>query len=92
MFDRHQDINNLGGKDRVPCSMYYQFYIRGGVLNMIYTMRSCDFLTHFVHDVYLACGLLSHVAGELGLKVGHFTHFIGSLHAYRRDMVGRGIF
>jgi len=92
MFDRHQDAGNFGGKDRVPCSLSYQFYIRGGQLNLIYTMRSCDFLTHFVHDVYLACGLLKYVAEELGVPAGHFVHFIGSLHAYKKDLAGRGIF
>ena len=92
MFDRHQDMNNLGGKDRVPCSLSYQFYIRGGMLHMIYTMRSCDFLTHFVHDVYLSSKLLMYVAEQLGVKVGYLTHFMGSLHAYQKDISVRGIF
>lgn len=92
MYDRHQDMNNWGGKDRVPCSMYYQFYLRQNKLHMIYTMRSCDFLTHFAHDVCLAIGLLVHVADEIGKQPGVFTHFIGSLHAYYRDMCLRGIY
>lgn len=92
MYDRHQDMNNWGGKDRVPCSLSYQFYNRGDRLHMIYVMRSCDFLTHFVHDVYLASGLLRHVADAIGVKPGHLTHFIGSLHAYQKDVAKRGIF
>jgi len=92
MYDRHQDMGNWGGKDRVPCSMYYQFYVRRGTLNMIYTMRSCDFLNHFVHDVWLALGLLEAVASATGMKVGVFTHMIGSLHAYDKDMKARGIY
>jgi len=92
MYDRHQDMNNWGGKDRVPCSMYYQFYIRDEKLHMIYTMRSCDFLTHFCHDVYMACRMQLYVGAELGLPTGNFTHFIGSLHAYNKDMTARGIF
>lgn len=92
MYDRHQDMNNWGGKDRVPCSMYYQFYIRNGKLNLIYTMRSCDFLTHFCHDVFLAISIQEFVANELSLERGNFTHFMGSLHAYRKDMTARGIF
>lgn len=92
MYDRHQDMGNWGGKDRVPCSLTYQFYARQGKLHLIYTMRSCDFLTHFVHDVFLAVGLLSYVAEEVGMEVGNLTHFIGSLHAYRKDMVDRKIF
>ena len=92
MYDRHQDMNNWGGKDRVPCSMHYQFYIRNGALHMMYVMRSCDFLTHFVHDVYFAASLLKHVAEETGNEVGHLTHVMGSLHAYQKDMKERGIF
>lgn len=92
MYDRHQDMNNWGGKDRVPCSMYYQFYLRQSKLNMIYTMRSCDFLTHFAHDVWLAIELLEYVSSQIGKQTGVFTHFIGSLHAYQKDMSERGIF
>jgi len=92
MYDRHQDMNNWGGKDRVPCSLTYQFYIRGGRLYLIYTMRSCDFLTHFCHDVYLAARLLEYVACKLKVPSGNLTHFIGSLHAYRKDMKKRRIF
>lgn len=92
MYDRHQDMNNWGGKDRIPCSMYYQFFIRGGKLNLIYTMRSCDFLTHFAHDVALAILLLRHVAVEINMSMGTLTHFMGSLHAYEKDMRDRGIF
>ncbi len=92
MYDRHQDINNWGGRDRIPCSMYYQFYKRNNKLNMIYTMRSCDFLTHFVHDVFFAIHLLGHVAQGTGSEIGNFVHFIGSLHAYQKDLKERGIF
>ena len=92
MYDRHQDMNNLGGKDRIPCSMYYQFYIRDEKLHLIYTMRSCDFLTHFVHDVYMAIRLQEYMAEKLDLPVGNFTHFMGSLHAYQKDIKERNIF
>jgi thymidylate synthase len=92
MYDRHQDMNNWGGKDRIPCSLTYQFYIRGGQLHLIYTMRSCDFLTHFIHDVFFAVSLLNYVADELRVPVGNMTHFMGSLHAYKKDMTTRGIF
>jgi thymidylate synthase len=92
MYDRHQDINNWGGRDRIPCSMYYQFYIRDNKLNMIYTMRSCDFLTHFVHDVYLAIYLLTSIGKMIGIEPGNFVHFMGSLHAYDKDLKKRGIF
>jgi len=92
MYDRHQDMNNWGGVDRVPCTMYYQFAERGGKLNIIYAMRSCDFLKHFASDVYFASSLLRHVARETGMQMGSFTHFLGSLHAFKGDLDKRGIF
>jgi len=92
VYDKHLDMNNWGGLDRVCCSLYYQLFYRSGKLNMIYSMRSCDFLTHFVHDVYFAIGILRYVAKELDWDVGFFIHFLGSLHAFRKDMEGRGIF
>ncbi len=92
VYDRHQDVGNWGGKDRVPCSLNYQFYRRADALHMIYSMRSCDFLTHFCHDVWLASYLQAQVASALETEVGRLTHFTGSLHAYRKDMEARNIF
>lgn len=86
------DILNRGGGGRLPCSMYYQIMIREGRVDLIYTMRSCDFLTHFPIDVLLALKLQQWFASELGSPVGRFTYFTGSLHAYYRDLKTRGIF
>ena len=87
-----QDFRYMGGKGRIPCSMYYQFMIREGHVDLIYTMRSCDFLTHFPIDMMLALRAQKWMADKLELKVGDFTHFMGSLHAYKKDMDSRGIF
>lgn len=92
IYDQHLDISNIGGKKRVPCSMHYQFFIRQEKLSMIYSMRSCDFLNHFVHDVYLGYHLLMHAANKLGIPVGIFMHHIGSLHAFKGNLAERGIF
>lgn len=92
MYDRHQDMGNWGGLDRVPCSMHYQFARRGGDLHCVYVMRSCDFATHFPHDVYFASRLQRHVAESTFAATGHLTHFVGSLHAFRKDLEGKGIF
>lgn len=89
---RSADIMNMGGSGRIPCSMYYQFLRRRGVLDMVYTMRSCDFLTHFPVDFALALRMRNHIAGRLGIGEGRFTYFAGSLHAYSKDMKARGIF
>lgn len=80
------DPDKLGGISRVPCSLGYNFQFRGGKLNMHYIMRSCDFNTHFINDVYLAIKLLEYVAKECGMEVGSFTHTMFSLHVYRKDI------
>lgn len=91
------DSSNWGGKKRIPCSMYYQAMIRpsstGDKLNLIYTMRSCDYYTHYGYDVLMAIELMCYMAEELEFVTpGKFTHFIGSLHAYKKDYSKRGIF
>lgn len=86
------DLQNMGGNARIPCSMYYQLMIRDGKVDLIYTMRSCDFITHFPVDVMLALRLQSWITQQLDLVVGTFTYFTGSLHAYHKDLKTRGIF
>lgn len=96
VYDRHLDMKNIGGKSRIPCSMYYQFLRRKRegqeVLDCIYTMRSCDIYTHFIYDLWLTMRLQEYIANSLGLETGNFTHFIGSLHAYKRDYDLKGVF
>lgn len=84
IFDDN-DINGLGGSFRIPCSIYYQFMIRRGRLNIIYNQRSADVVTHFGNDVYLAWRLMEYIADRVGVKTGHLFHNIGSLHAYKKD-------
>jgi hypothetical protein len=86
------DHFNMGGKGRIPCSLYYQAIRRNGKLDWIYAMRSCDFVVHFGVDIALALRLQRYVADELGIPVGMFTYFTGSLHAYHKDLKTRGIF
>ena len=86
------DLDSLGGKSRVPCSMYYQFLFRYGKLDIYYVMRSCDFITHWPFDVWLAIGLLDYVCMVTGYDIGRFFHYIGSLHVYKRDVEGKNIF
>ena len=92
MYDRHQDMMNWGGMDRVPCSVSYQFFIREGKLVCIYNQRSCDFHKFFGADVYLTISLMKHIADQLDIRLGQFIHFLGSLHAFAGDLKGREIF
>jgi len=87
------DIDRMGGKRRIPCSMFYQFLIRNGALDCIYVMRSSDFLTHFINDLTLAVLLQDWMRTQvMGLSQGNFTMFVSSLHAFQRDMEAKGIF
>ncbi len=92
MYDRHDDMLNWGGHDRVPCSVSYQFINRDGALHVIYNQRSCDFVNFFIADVYFTYVLLCNIATIVGLEVGSLTHFLGSLHAFRGDLKGKEIF
>jgi thymidylate synthase len=74
------------GDRRVPCSLGYWFVQRDGALHETYTMRSCDFYTHYSNDVALATRLLHYIAKQTDFKVGTFTHFVGSLHVYAKDV------
>jgi thymidylate synthase len=85
IFDARDDMPNLGGKKRVPCSLHYQFIIRDHALRMFYVMRSSDFHLHFNYDIWMASELQHYVAGALGIGVGRLSFFTGSLHLYRRD-------
>lgn len=86
IYEGDKDSENRLGKKRVPCSMYYQFLVRGGKLNCIYTMRSSDFLTHFPYDIWMAAELRDLVASNIGTPTGDLIFFSGSLHCYKKDM------
>jgi len=94
IWDRH-DINYLGGKKRLPCSIYYQFMVRNGQVNIIYNQRSADVVTHFGNDVWLAHAMMRAMTmavnsfpeyKEVPLKEGYLYHNIGSLHVYNKDI------
>ena len=84
--------NKKIGKDRIPCSCLYNFIIRNAKLQLIYTMRSADMLTHFPNDLWLAVSFHEHVAKQAGIKKGNLIVFVSSLHVYRKDLESRGIF
>lgn len=84
IHDRDKDQAKMG-KERIPCSMFYQFMIRDGKLDVIYVMRSSDFATHFQNDMWLAMGLRDFIARHVGIEPGKFIMFVSSLHIYKKD-------
>lgn len=86
LWSPSRDPDLLGGISRVPCSLGYGLQVREGKLHLHYVMRSCDFVTHFRNDVYLAIRFLEWVAEKTGYEVGNFTHTMFSLHVYAKDV------
>lgn len=85
IYDGHIDASYYDGSHRIPCSMYYDFLIREGKLNIVYHQRSSDYVQHFGDDVFLAWRLMEYVAKEVGVEPGYLYHTIDSLHAYKKD-------
>ena len=78
----------LGGGNRIPCSLNYQFMIRNNRLHCIYHMRSSNFFEHLPIDLICAAGMMNYVVERLqdtypGLKVGSLSYLGGSLHGFK---------
>lgn len=84
--DKDMKINKLGGGNRIPCSLNYQFMIRNDRLHCIYSMRSNSAIEHCPIDLYCATGLMEYVAKKLNVKVGTLTYVCGSLHAFNWNL------
>lgn len=75
-----------------PCTMYSQFFVRDGWLEMTTYQRSCDIIKGFSYDVPWSCHFLDMVLKRLqaaGLQLqgcASFTHVFGSLHLYHKDL------
>lgn len=79
-----KDANNQPTKD-TPCTVYLQFFIRKGRLNLSVHMRSNDIWMGVPYDMFSFCFLQMKMAMELGVEIGEYTHYAGSLHMYERD-------
>lgn len=92
IFETSKDIDKIG-RARIPCSLTIQFLIRPGLngdeLTLIYSQRSCDLVNFFALDVYRALRLQEEAAKKTGTTTGPFIHFIGSLHAFKKDIPER---
>lgn len=103
----------VNGKKRIPCSLSYQVLIRPNweiddkgkpemAVNLIYTMRSADFLTHMPIDIIQAVNLLKYITDRLNTqenakifdinkhkdhyKLGKLYYNCASLHLYNKDL------
>lgn len=67
-----------------PCTMTWQFFNRGGRLEMVVNMRSWDLVWGLANDVPCFVAVQQALAWALGLEVGGYSHFAGSAHIYER--------
>ena len=90
-FSRQAVINiwrecPLPSKD-IPCTLSWQFLIRGEQLDMIATMRSSDAWLGWPYDIFNQSMTAAWIALEIGggLKLGKLYLNCGSQHLYERD-------
>ena len=85
-----------GGAKRAPCTLGYQFIMRRDKLDIVYWIRSCDFVRHFRDDIYLTVRLALWVIEEARkiapepwnkVQPGEFIMHITSLHLFKNDYV-----
>jgi thymidylate synthase len=74
-----------------PCTMYSQFFVRDGVLNMTTYQRSCDAMLGFSYDVPWSSYVMKMVCEALNkqglnIKIGNLTMVFGSLHLYEKNL------
>jgi len=104
IWDR-TDREFVNWKKRIPCSLSYQVLIRPNgeldekwkqllAVNVIYTMRSCDFLTHFPIDIIQAVNLIKYFTKHLNnwkkdysFVPGKLYYNCASLHLYKKDLI-----
>lgn len=67
-----------------PCTVFSQFTIREGKLNMTTHMRSNDIIFGWSNDVPWFTFLQELMAAKLNIPLGTYTHIAGSEHIYER--------
>jgi thymidylate synthase len=72
----------------VPCTMTWQFLIRGGRLHMVANMRSSDAWLGVPYDVYSFSQIANCVAGALGIPRGFLYLNLASSHLYDEHLPG----
>jgi len=81
-------VAEAGGCADIPCTLTWQFLVRGKKLHMLVNMRSNDAWLGLPNDVFAFTCFQRVVASHLGVGVGLYIHQAGSLHLYERDLEG----
>lgn len=78
--------DNRGKLSLDPCHTQYQFSVREGRLNMIWTQRSVDFAIGAPSDFILAALYVITIANECNLLPGELTFNFGDTHLYEEHI------
>lgn len=80
---------------RVPCTLGYHFILRNSKLDIVYYLRSCDFVRHFRDDIYLTVRLQLWMLDQLrnlvssydwdAVQPGNYVMHVTSMHIFRND-------
>jgi len=79
-----------GLKDRC-CTLYFQFFIRDGKLDMRTVMRSSDFWFGLPYDIFWFTSVMQRMlflyneSAEKRVSLGMYTHTCASLHIYEKE-------
>lgn len=85
--------NPRPGRD-IPCTLSFQFMIRGGALHCVQSMRSSDVWLGYPYDAFNASMLSGYIMlllrdrkerGRKDLRLGTHTMLVGSQHVYDKD-------
>jgi len=80
----HERLDELS----LPCCHFnYQFYVRDGFIDMIWTQRSLDVAIGLPSDLILATLYLSEIGRQTGLKPGTVKMNFGDTHIYREHWI-----
>jgi hypothetical protein len=83
-----EDLTAAVKQERVPCTLGYHFILRNNRMDIVYPMRSCDFVRHFDDDVYLTARLLMYVLGKLvQMQESSESHFDGVFPGRKPDAI-----
>lgn len=80
-----EDLDAAIFENDVPCTLAWQFMIRGNQLYMVTYMRSNDMWLGWPYDVHVNCCIMYLLAAWLKVDLGFYTHLVGSQHIYERN-------
>lgn len=77
---------HVDGVHDYPCTVFLQFFIRDGKLEMHTHMRSNDVWWGLAYDAFQFTQLQWSVAYDLGVDPGSYFHHAASMHVYEKDL------